>query len=247
MFWEDNIFEEFLDPPGIKRMFTHLANSETRMHERRLKGAVTQHPLQSRSAPSQSQVQRQLHSGSETAMKSSQMGVTKRVSQSAAGSKSKTPLPAQSPIIDPISNLIVTFINRPIALVLNEVGVMPFKDRPLLIFPYNLMTNRQKDFLRQCVARVAEWTICNDNLVFDRTSTSRHIAPVRVITTMCDCVLHGNTRHDHKTRIGLCNIILQRVRSRIPIDTNVHKEVNEWVARFASAPEATEKETEKHI
>ena len=132
--------------------------------------------------------------------------------------------------MDPISSTLVVFMSRPIELILNEVGAIPFQDRPTLVFPYRLMNARQKAFLRQCIAHTDEWSVCNDATVFHRPPAPILAPPTHVLTVMCECILRGKTQHDHKTRIGLCNIILQRVRSRIPVNANTHREVNEWVA-----------------
>lgn len=136
----------------------------------------------------------------------------------------------QSPqMMDPISNTIVAFITRPLSLILNEVGAMPFRDRPGLLFPYHLMNEGQKSYLRNCIQHTGEWTICNAAMVFQPSKFPQHVCPVTVLTTACQAIVHAKSKHDPKTHVGLCNIVLQRVQSHYPIDAPTQRAINQCV------------------
>ena len=133
-------------------------------------------------------------------------------------------------MLDPISTTVVAMATRPLHLCLNEVGVAPFLDRPTLIFPYNLMTRDQKQCLLDCIALSEEWTVCNGVIVFRRTKGPVHLPSLAVLTALCAGVMDAPSVHPPATRVALCNILLQRVQSHVPIDPDTHRKLNAWLA-----------------
>ena len=138
--------------------------------------------------------------------------------------------PSNSPTrLDPISDTVVAVLTRPLHLILNDLGAMPFHDRPALIFPYHLMTHGQKTFIRNCIDNVDEWTVTNELLVFRKPPCNINVCPVATLTTTCKAVIHARSSHDVETRIKLCNIVLQRVQGHYPLDARMQRIVNECV------------------
>jgi len=130
---------------------------------------------------------------------------------------------------DPITSTAITFLTCPLQLGLTEVGAMLFQGRSSLVYPYNLMSDRQKDFVREALSRRAEWNIFNNAVVF-RKGGSPRLTPSAVLVALCSKVIESSAHEDPKRRVALCNIILQRVQGYIPIDKPVQRELNEWLA-----------------
>ena len=144
-------------------------------------------------------------------------------------------------VLDPISATVIAMATRPLHLCLNEVGAAPFLDRPGLILPYNLMTRDQKQCVRDCIAQSEEWTVCNGVIVFRRTKAPVHLPTLAVLTSRCAGVLDAPSLHATPTRIALCNILLQRVQSHVPIDPDTQRRLNAWLAeRMSKAPARSE-------
>jgi hypothetical protein len=136
---------------------------------------------------------------------------------------------------DPITNTVITFLTCPLHLGLTEVGAMIFQARSALVYPYNLMSERQKGFVRDCLARREEWNIFNEAVVFRRSKGTPPILidPTTVLVALCSKVLLADAMQDSDAssrRVALCNIILQRVQGYIPIDKPVQKQLNEWMS-----------------
>lgn len=141
---------------------------------------------------------------------------------------------------DPITNTVITFLTCPLHLGLTEVGAMVFQGRSSLVYPYNLMSERQKGFVRDCLSRREEWNIFNEAVVFRRSKAAQPIMiePQAVLVALCRKVLLPSeaSEADAARRVALCNIILQRVQGYIPIDKPVQRYLNEWMAARKSEP-----------
>jgi hypothetical protein len=49
---------------------------------------------------------------------------------------------------------------------------------------------------------------------------------VSVLEAMCSKILESKVHEDHSVRVGVCNIILQRVQSVVPISRGVQQRLN---------------------
>ena len=140
---------------------------------------------------------------------------------------------------DPITATVIAFLTSPLQLALTEVGALLFQGRGTLIYPYNLMTERQKAFVRRALDQRGEWNIYHDTVVFRRSKSTLLLPPARVLLAFCAKVLESSVHPDPQRRVALCNIILQRVQGYVRIDKPVQRELNDWlVARGAPAPPA---------
>jgi len=144
---------------------------------------------------------------------------------------------------DPITSTAITFLTCQLQLGLTEVGAMLFQGRSSLVYPYNLMSDKQKDFIREALSRRAEWNLFNNAVVFRKTPHQPRpgggpggltLAPTAVLVALCSKIFESTAHPDPKRRVALCNIILQRVQGYIPIDRPVQKELNEWLAGRSS-------------
>ena len=145
------------------------------------------------------------------------------------------------PGLDPISTTVVTMATRPLHLCLNEVGAAPFLDRPTLVLPYARMTRAQKQFIRDCVDRPEEWTVCNGVVVFRRTRAPVHLPALAVLVALCRGVMEAPSPHPATTRVAVCNILLQRVQSHVQITADTQRSLNAWLAEHTAAREGVYK------
>ena len=150
------------------------------------------------------------------------------------------PTPKSDKQMDPISNAVSLCLTRPLALVLNEIGAMPFQDRPHIVFPYSKMTDTQRAFVHACIQHRNEWRICNETLTFNRGKIPVHINPETVLTTTCELIMTAPSSHDTATKIALCNIILQRVQSHFPLDAHKQEIINACMRKFKSQEASNE-------
>ena len=139
---------------------------------------------------------------------------------------------------DPITATVIIFLNCPLQLGLTEVGAMLFQNHASLVFPFNLMSERQKTYLRACLERPSEWSVLNNAVVFKkrRGEPSRTLAPSAVLLSLCRKMLDQqdtSAKRSPQQRLAVCNIILQRVQGYVPIDKPIQKQLNEWLASNA--------------
>lgn len=59
-------------------------------------------------------------------------------------------------VTDPITHALYIMISKPLSLVLTQVGIAPFKGESTVIYPYRMMNDVQKDFLRECVQQTKQ-------------------------------------------------------------------------------------------
>ena len=176
---------------------------------------------------------------------------------SSASGPAKETRGAQPGRHDPITSTAITFLTCPLQLGLTEVGAMLFQGRSSLVYPYNLMSDRQKGFVREALSRRSEWNLFNSAVVFRKSPQQQEVtrkspqhqpqpppqqqgrqhgggghtlAPSAVLVALCGKVFESSAHPDPRRRVALCNIILQRVQGYIPIDKPVQRELNEWLA-----------------
>ena len=164
-----------------------------------------------------------------------------RVSKSLQGIQSCKQGHSEENPMDPISNTLAMTLTRPLALILTEFGVIPFGDRPTVIFPYNIMTHQQVQTIRACLRFNTEWRICNETIVFNRPQIQVFLDPVRLITITCKSIMTAKSPHPKGIRVRLCNIILQRVQSHFPIDQRTQILVNDNIQRWGETLETIQK------
>jgi hypothetical protein len=135
---------------------------------------------------------------------------------------------------DPITSTVVTFLTCHLQLGLTEVGATVFQGRAAMVYPYNLMSERQRAFVRDCIERREEWNLFNEAVVFRKTRGGGQLplklSPTSVLTSLCSKVFESSVHHDPKRRVALCNIILQRVQGYVAIDKPVQRQLNQWLA-----------------
>lgn len=141
---------------------------------------------------------------------------------------------------DPITATVIVFLTSPLQLGLTEVGAMLFQNQSALVYPFNLMSERQKAYVRQCLERRAEWNVYNNAVVFRRKrgDPGKLLSAQTVLTSLCEKLLDSKKNPTTSQRLAICNIILQRVQGYVPIDKGVQRHLNEWLAANVNIKEA---------
>lgn len=129
---------------------------------------------------------------------------------------------------DPITATVLEMLSSKLQLCLTQTGLIPFRGRASMVYPYHMMTPEQKDFLRSALERREAYCVCNDALVFyHRQGEREHLETVPVLAAMCRGVLGSRIHEERRVRVGVCNILLQRVQSSVVISKAAQQELNE--------------------
>lgn len=126
---------------------------------------------------------------------------------------------------DPVTATALDLLTGKIQFCLSSSGLLPFKGRADLVYPYHMMSSEQKDYIRQALQERASYTVCNEAVVF-KTERVERLDPVDVLQAMCCKVLESNIHPEHSMKVGVCNILLQRVQSVVPLTKGVQQRLN---------------------
>ena len=128
---------------------------------------------------------------------------------------------------DPVTATVLDLLTGKLHFCLTASGLAPFKGRPNMVYPYHMMTSAQKDYLREKLSERTSYCVCNDAILFHGgPEGADKLDPVSVLEALCSRILASKVHSDHKVRVGVCNIILQRVQSVVPISRNVQQQLN---------------------
>ena len=126
---------------------------------------------------------------------------------------------------DPVTGTVLDLLTGKLQFCLSATGLLPFKGRAELVYPYHMMSVEQKDYIRQALQDRSAYTVCNDAVVF-HSRVEQKLDPVEVLEAMCCKVLESSIHAEHSVRVGVCNILLQRVQSVVPISKGVQQRLN---------------------
>ena len=128
---------------------------------------------------------------------------------------------------DPITATVLEMLSGRLQLCLSPAGLVPFRARPSMVYPFHMMSKEQKEFLREALERREAYCVCNDAVLFyHRQGEPEHLDTVSVLGAMCRSVLASRVHEDHRVRVGVCNILLQRVQSSVVISKAAQQELN---------------------
>ena len=133
---------------------------------------------------------------------------------------------------DPVTATTLDVLTGRLQLCLTSTGLVPFKGKAALVYPYHMMSASQKDYLREALEDRTAFCVCNDALVFHAHGGDFHahggdrLDPVPVLRALCDSVLASKIHEEQRVRVGVCNILLQRVQSVVPISRGAQQELN---------------------
>jgi hypothetical protein len=127
---------------------------------------------------------------------------------------------------DPVTATVLDLLTGKLQFCLSATGLIPFKGHANLVYPYHMMSPEQKDFIRTSLQERGGYTVCNESVVFQFTDKADKLDPVSVLEAMCSKVLESKVHEEQSVRVGVCNILLQRVQSVVPISRCVQQRLN---------------------
>ena len=128
---------------------------------------------------------------------------------------------------DPVTSTVLELLTGKLHFCLTSVGLAPFKGKPSLVFPYHMMTPEQKEYLREKLEDRGSYCVCNDSVLFSRTSLDEErMDQLGVLEALCSRILASTVHAEAGVKIGVCNIILQRIQSAVPISRHVQQQLN---------------------
>lgn len=127
---------------------------------------------------------------------------------------------------DPVTATVLDFLTSKLQFCLSATGLIPFKGHANLVYPYHMMSPEQKDFIRTALQEREGFTVCNESVVFNSCMPEERLDTVSVLEAMCSKILESKVHEEHSVKVGVCNIILQRVQSVVPISRGVQQRLN---------------------
>ena len=127
---------------------------------------------------------------------------------------------------DPILHVLLTAISSPLQIQLTAVGLQPFQGAEFTL-PYHRMTPEQRAFLLELTMSEARWSVHETSMVWRRRGARTVLAPVDVMEAACSQLLAARKTHpDPRSRVAICNILLQRAQASIPLSAALQAELN---------------------
>lgn len=162
-------------------------------------------------------------------------------------------------VTDPITDVVCVMITSPLAFVITEVGVAPFKDKFTHVYPYSHMNREQRAFIRSVVEshRDSAGSVSNTknataslqmgggciieipnsdhaNNKGQQRNQPLYLKAENVLECLCRSVIGNSTTSGGEKwkRHGVCSIILQRVSSSIHIPRETLQRIGETIERI---------------
>ena len=142
---------------------------------------------------------------------------------------------------DTITPTLLAMLSYPLQVQLTAVGWQPFKSKDLT-YPYNQMTQEQKQVLRSALVGGTtdtttdhehptpsrRWGVFEHAMMY-RTSGGQpaFLKPLDVLGALCSTVLNSSAYPDKRLRMAICNILLQRGLACVPLDKHTQTALNE--------------------
>jgi hypothetical protein len=121
---------------------------------------------------------------------------------------------------DPIAETVCVMLSSPVQMSITQIGVVPFKNHPIYIFPFRFLTPEQLEFFKgfvvftkdDCVHSTASTQI-GGGCMLCRCSESKphYLDAFRVLSSMCDGIMGCTAYPSVQHRVSICNIMIQRI------------------------------------
>eukprot|EP00961_Rhodomonas_salina_P089550 1204244-Rhodomonas_salina.3 len=131
-------------------------------------------------------------------------------------------------LVDPVTDIVSTMLRSPLEIMLCSTGLMPFKNTPNIVLPFNLMTPVQRKSLNDLISSSLSNT--NNSTIKFRSNCIlicfngvkrklQQLTVESVLMSMCSAIMNSTSfvHIDKKKRVALCNILLQRIGCEIHI------------------------------
>lgn len=139
-----------------------------------------------------------------------------------------------SEVADPVCTTLTMFLTSPVVFTVTRLGLVPFKDSPMAVFPYTHMTREQKMFILRFLSVLQPRSAAHVSTQLGGgflVSLGRRyvkpfsLQPVDVLLCFCKAVL-GNTAYScRQVRLSICNVVLQRLGVTVGISRGVMQSI----------------------
>jgi hypothetical protein len=126
---------------------------------------------------------------------------------------------------DPITHTLLTMLTCSTNIQLTAVGLQPFRSKDLTL-PYHSMTCKQREVLLELLRDKTKWNVYEDAMTYKGALGLTKVDPLDLLESLCSTVLSSPTYADKRMRVVICNILLQRVQSSVPLDKSVQAQLN---------------------
>jgi hypothetical protein len=130
---------------------------------------------------------------------------------------------------DPITHTILEALTSKVQLCFTADGFMPFRGKHKMIYPYSLLTLEQKEALRGALSNRMRFTVCREAIMIPQKK-GLAIDQFAVLHAICAGIIASKSHESERVRMGVCNIILQRVQSLVTVPGDVQARLNEALA-----------------
>jgi hypothetical protein len=151
-------------------------------------------------------------------------------------------------VSDPVCSSLSMFLLNPVSFTVTNVGLVPFRSISVAVFPYNNMNSKQHAFIIESIAFIKEHGIGVTNSQMGggvvlslgkNVSLSHTLEPLSVIKTFVTAVLQHEEYQNIDVRLGICNVILQRLGATVQIPRDVLFQLHETVLKHHVEPGST--------
>jgi hypothetical protein len=149
-------------------------------------------------------------------------------------------------VTDPLCSTLKMFLTTPIVFGVTRLGLVPFKDCTMAVFPYTHMTIEQKQFILGFLAaiqprsagRVSTQLGGGCLVMLGRVNTDTvNLRHSDVLICFCKAVIANNSYGTRQTRLSVCNVVLQRLGVVMGISRGTLQAVYDAVADEGNADE----------
>ena len=133
-------------------------------------------------------------------------------------------------VTDPVCTTLSMFVTSPVIFAVTRLGLMPFKDCPMAIFPYTYMTRTQKMFILRFLSVLQPkaaghvstqlgggFLVCLGR----KYTKTFYVTATDVLVCFCKAVMSDTVYSCKETRLNICNVVLQRLGVTIGISRGV--------------------------
>lgn len=149
-------------------------------------------------------------------------------------------------ISDPVCNTLLMFIRNPVSFTVTDVGLLPFRNSSMAIFPFAAMSTEQKQFLIEYIAFIrggpfgdAQVQMGGGSVLSLQRGVAKiyHIDVVEVLSRFFGAILGTDSYAPLATRRSICNIILQRLGAAVHLSRDNIARVHKAVLKFSEERE----------
>lgn len=127
---------------------------------------------------------------------------------------------------DPVLHVLLLAMTSHVQIQLTVVGLQLFHAGELTL-PYYRMTPEQRAFLLDLTYMDTKWNVHENSMSWKRKGKTIVLPTVDVLQAMCMQILATRKAYpDAKSRVAICNIVLQRVQASTPLSQALQAELN---------------------